>query len=130
MSDKFILAHDLARSRAVEAVRNAPPGYVVMIKEPTRTLEQSALMWSLLTEISNQVIWYGNKLTKEEWKDVLRASLKKQNTIPGIGGGFVVTGSRTSKMTKKEMAELIELAYAFGVEQGVKFGEEIKSQAA
>jgi NAD-dependent SIR2 family protein deacetylase len=130
MSDKFILAHDLARSRAVEAVRNAPPGYVVMIKEPTRTLEQSALMWSLLTEISNQVIWYGNKLTKEEWKDVLSASLKKQKTIPGIGGGFVVTGSRTSKMTKKEMAELIELAYAFGVEQGVKFGEEIKSQAA
>jgi hypothetical protein len=130
MIGPFVLAHDLARSRAVEAVKNAPSGYIITIKEPTRTLEQNALMWRLLTEISSQVTWYGSKLTKEEWKDVLSASLKKQKAIPGIGGGFVVTGLRTSKMTKKELAELVELAYAFGIEQGVKFGEEIKSQAS
>jgi hypothetical protein len=33
----------------------------------------------------------------------------------------VVLGQRTSKMTVKEMNEVIELAYAFGAQNGVKF---------
>jgi cobyric acid synthase len=67
------------------------------------------------------VVWYGVKLTKDEWKDVLTAALKKQKVVPGIEGGFVVLGARTSKMTVPEMTELIELSTAFGTQQGVKF---------
>jgi hypothetical protein len=40
-----------------------------------------------------------------------------------VDGGFVVLGSSTSKMTKGEMSELIELAYAFGATHGVEFAE-------
>ena len=32
-------------------------------------------------------------------------------------------GQRTSKMTKSEMTELIELMMAFGAERGVKFAD-------
>jgi hypothetical protein len=78
-------------------------------------------MWANLEDISQQVIWYGQKLHKEEWKDVLTAALKKQKIVPGIEGGFVVIGARTSKMTVAEMNELIELATMFGAQQGVKF---------
>lgn len=78
-------------------------------------------MWANLEDIAQQVIWYGVKLTKEEWKDVLTAALKKQKVVPGIEGGFVVIGARTSKMTVPEMTELIELSTAFGTQQGVKF---------
>lgn len=97
------------------------------VKKDTRTLQQNALMFALLTDISNQVDWYGNKLTPEEWKDVLSASLRKQKAVPGINGGFVVLGLRTSKMTIAQMAEMIELCYAFGSQQGVKFDETQKS---
>lgn len=97
------------------------------VKKQTRTNEQNALMWQLLTDISKQVNWYGNKLTPEEWKDVLSASLRKQRAVPGIDGGFVVLGLRTSKMTIAQMAEMIELCYAFGSQQGVKFDETQKS---
>ena len=86
-----------------------------------RSLEQNRLMWANLEDISQQVIWYGQKLHKEEWKDVLTAALKKQKIVPGIEGGFVVIGARTSKMTVAEMNELIELAIMFGAQQGVKF---------
>jgi hypothetical protein len=86
-----------------------------------RSLEQNRMMWANLEDIAQQVTWYGVKLTKEEWKDVLTAALKKQKVVPGIEGGFVVIGARTSKMTVPEMTELIELSTAFGTQQGVKF---------
>ena len=79
------------------------------------------MMWANLEDIAQQVVWYGVKLTKDEWKDVLTAALKKQKVVPGIEGGFVVLGARTSKMTVAEMTELIELSTAFGTQQGVKF---------
>jgi len=78
-------------------------------------------MWANLEDIAQQVVWFGQKLDKQEWKDVLTAGLKKQKIVPGIEGGFVVIGARTSKMSVAEMNELIELAVMFGAQQGVKF---------
>ena len=86
-----------------------------------RSLNQNRMMWANLEDIAQQVVWYGVKLTKDEWKDVLTAALKKQKVVPGIEGGFVIIGARTSKMTVPEMTELIELSTAFGTQQGVKF---------
>ena len=77
-------------------------------------------MWAQLEDISRQVDWYGQKLTKEEWKDVFSAALKRQKVVPGLDGGFVVCGQRTSKMGKREMADLLELMNAFCAERGVK----------
>lgn len=94
---------------------------VVEVKKETRSLEQNALLWATLTDISKQVDWYGRKLSPEEWKHVFTASLSKQDVVPGIDGGFVVLGKSTSKMTKGEMCELQELMHAFGAQQGVKF---------
>lgn len=93
------------------------------IKKERRTSEQNRLMWAALTDIANQVDWYGEKLTAEDWKHVLSSSLRKQRAVPGIDGGFVVLGLSTSKMNKEEMSELLELALAFGAQKGVKFNE-------
>jgi len=97
---------------------------VLLLTEETRSNEQNAKMWATLAEIANQVNWYGQKLTAEEWKWVLSASLKKQRAVQGIDGGFVVLGQSTSKMTIAEMSEMIELAVAFGAQQGVTFKDE------
>jgi len=112
-----------AKHAACIRIHDAPEGYVMTIAEATRTLEQNAKLWPMLQDVSSQVDWYGNKLTDEEWKDVFSASLKKQKAVPGIDGGFVVCGQRTSKMGKKEFADLIEVIYAFGAERGVKWSE-------
>jgi hypothetical protein len=55
---------------------------------------------------------------------VLSATLKKSRIAPGIDGGFVVLGLATSRMTKAEFSELLELCYAFGSEQGVVWSEQ------
>lgn len=94
---------------------------VVEVRPETRSLAQNARLWAMLTDISNQVQWYGRKLTPEEWKHVFTAALSKQDVVPGIDGGFVVLGKSTSQMTKGEMSELQELMEAFGAERGVKF---------
>ena len=126
MSDKriFILAHTVARQGAMHAVAHAPAGYVVEIKPKTRSLEQNSRMWAMLADISNQVEWYGKKLTPEAWKCVFSASLKKQDVVPGLSGDFVVIGQSTSQMTIREMGDLMELMEAFGAERGVVFERE------
>lgn len=122
MNNTFILVHHQARNLAKQAIDSAQDGMVVQIKEPTRTLEQNARLWSLLTEVSRQVEWYGRKLTPEDWKHVFTASLKKMDVVPNLDGtGFVALGMSTSKMTKRELSELMELITAFGAERGVKF---------
>lgn len=85
----------------------------------TRRTVQNERMWAMLHDVSRQVTWYGSKLTAEEWKDVFTAALKKSKVVPGIDGGFVVLGQRTSRMTIKQMSELITLMFAFGAEQRV-----------
>lgn len=123
MTQFFRLVHDQARQSAISAILAAPLGWVMRISEETRSLEQNAKLWPMLTDVSKQVVWYGQHLTEEEWKDVFSASLKKQKVVPGLDGGFVVCGQRTSKMPKSEFSDLIELIYAFGAQQGVQWSE-------
>ena len=115
------LTSPAARQAAMRQISQAPEGYVCIVKEATRSLEQNARLWAMLTDVSNQVDWYGQALTPEEWKCVLTAAMKKQKVVPGIDGGFVVVGARTSKMGVREMGELMELIEAFGAQQGVRF---------
>ena len=53
--------------------------------------------------------------------DMATAALKRQRVIPGLDGGFVVLGQRTSKMKRAEMTELIDFLGALGDQHGVKW---------
>ncbi len=118
----FILAHDTARQMAIQAIINAPDGYVVMIQENTRSLDQNSKLWALLTDVSRQVEWYGRKLSPEDWKHVFSSALKKQDVVPNIDGdGFVVLGQSTSKMSKREFCDLVELIMCFGANHNVEW---------
>lgn len=120
----FVLAHEVARKRVGAFAMTAPEGWHVTFRPPTRSLDQNARMWAMLTDVSRQVEWYGRRLTPEAWKCVFSASLKKQDVVPGLHGDFVVIGQSTSEMTIREMGDLMELISAFGVERGVKFNDE------
>jgi hypothetical protein len=106
---------------ALKSALMAGKRMVVKVEQEKRSLAQNARLWAMLTEISHQVDWYGHKLTADEWKDVFTAALKKEKVVPGINGGFVVVGQRTSTMTKAEMSELQTLMEAVGAERGVVF---------
>jgi hypothetical protein len=118
----FKLVHNQARQGAIQAVKDVPDGWVVRVTEPTRSLEANAALWAMLNDISEQVIWHGRKLDSESWKHIFTSSLKKMDIVPNLDGtGFVALGLSTSKMTKSEMSNLLELIQAFGAQNNVKF---------
>jgi len=95
----------------------------VSLVSDTRSTAQNALMWSCLSDVARQIEWHGQKLDEEAWKDMATAALKRQRVVPGIDGGFVVLGQRTSKMTIAEMTELIDFLHAFGDGKGVRWAQ-------
>jgi hypothetical protein len=108
-------------SQALQAERK----WCLLVKPETRSLEQNARLWAMLSDVSEQVDWYGRKLAGEDWKHIFTASLRKLDVVPNIEGtGFVALGLSTSNMTKAELSDLMELISAFGAERGVVFKEQ------
>lgn len=125
MSREIVQIKDSSdREKIARWARGVSVGTTVEFRAPRRSLDQNALMWSLLTQLSQQVEWCGQKRSPEDWKDLTTAALRHAEFVPGITPGTVVPlGMRTSQMTKQELADLIESIYAFGAERGVKFRE-------
>lgn len=118
----FILSHDLARQNAIRAIQEAPAGFAVTLAEPKRNLDQNARMWAMLADIAHQVDWYGKRLTSDDWKNVFSASLRQLTVVPNLDGtGFVALGMSTSRLSKREMSDLIELMFAFGAQRDVRW---------
>lgn len=129
MSDFFILAHTEARKRAAARCMEAPEGYTVKFSMPKRSNDQNALLHSALTDISEQVEWYGQKLSVDVWKRLcmaawLRERKEQPMLVPALdGNGVDIIFERTSKLTIAQCSELIEWCFCFGAEHHVKFGK-------
>ena len=127
MTDKriFILAHKEARIRAVACVAEAPDGYVVTVREPTRSIYQNAVQWPYLEAFSKQLKWPVNgvavELSPEEFKDILTAAFEGERVrlAQGLNGGVVMLGLRTSKMSKARFSEWLEFLMATAADRGV-----------
>lgn len=121
----YILSHPEARRNAACACMSAPDGYVVEVKEKTRTLEQNALLHGQFTDISRQVEWYKQRFNLSVWKRLctysyLREVRESPLLIPALdGNGMDVIYEKTSHMGVKQMTGLIEWNYAFGSENNV-----------
>jgi hypothetical protein len=125
MKQTFILAHDTARQRAVEAVRTAPEGMVVTVAEPSRNGEQNALLHALIGEIAATQEWAGKKRDAEVWKRLLVAAWcrmrgESMEILPALDGhGVDIVPARTSGLSKSECADLITYIQAWQAENEV-----------
>lgn len=125
MKQIFCMVHAEARRRAMEAVLNAPDGYVVEVKPANRSLEQNAAQWPILTAFAKQLEWPVNGqmvlMTNYEWKSVLTAAFRNETArlAMGLNGGVVMLGERTREFDKKEFSEWLEFLNAIAAERGV-----------
>jgi uncharacterized protein (UPF0248 family) len=111
---------DASRAQVHRVIDGTGEGWRIEFKPPRRNLVLNDLMWAKLTDISEQVIWYGERLTPENWKDVLTASLRNCRVVPTIDGdGLVPLGLRTSTMGDEEFHLLLDLIDYFAAQQGV-----------
>lgn len=118
-----VLNSQTERERAAKWARTAPAGTRVEFKQAKRTLPQNDRMWAMLTDVARQLTWHGLRLSPDDWKLIFLDALKREvRMVPNIdGNGFVNLGRSSSDLTKAEMADLIEIIFAFGAQHDVVF---------
>lgn len=113
------------RKKATLWIDKAPPGTRLEFKAPRRSLPQNDLLWSRLTDVARQKPeYYGHQMNAEDWKDVFVAALRKCRMLPGIDGGIVPVGLRSSDLTKDEFTELLDLISHFAAINELKLSDE------
>ena len=116
----LILANRAVRQRCHALIDAAPEGAVVNIRAATRTGEQNARLWAMLSDVARAKP-EGRVLPTEIWKCVFMASVGHQYRFePSLDGkGVVPIGFKSSRLNKGEFSDLIEAIYAYGAEHGV-----------
>ena len=125
MKQVYRLVHSEARRRAEAAVANAPEGHYVTVQPETRNLEQNAAQWPILQAFADQLQWPINGrmewLTDEDWKAILTCAFKQElaRVAPGLNGGMVLLGQRTSKFGKHKFSDWLEFLTATAIDREI-----------
>lgn len=126
-----ILRGDTQRAFAKRLIDAAPVDAVVNIREATRSADQNARLWAMLSDVSRAKP-QGRVLPPEIWKCIFMASVGHQCRFePSLdGNGVVPIGFKSSRLTKAEFSDLIEAVFAFGAEHGVQWTEPMPQDRA
>ena len=95
------------------------------VKPAKRSDAENRLLHALLGHISKTQQWAGKKRDIETWKRLLtaawcRAIGEQIELLPALDGhGVDIVFRRTSQLTRKECADLIEYVYAWMADNGV-----------
>jgi hypothetical protein len=114
------------RAELVKAVELAPLGAQFDLIDAPRTLAQNRMMWRLLSRIADQLEHCGEHWAPDDWKCAfLKAMGKKLRFMPALDGdGVVAIGYHSSKLSRAEMSEMIEMMFEYGARHGVDFDGE------
>lgn len=99
------------------------------VKPAKRSSEHNARLHAMLGWISKNIEWAGAKRDPEVWKRLLTASWCRAigepvGYLPALDGhGIDIVFRRTSELTGREMAELIEFVFSWAAQQGYEIPE-------
>jgi hypothetical protein len=119
----FVLAHQEARRQAQQFMAEAPDGWRIECKPPSRNSAINAALHGMLGEIAARVPWAGKLRNIETWKRLLVAAwCRAQNDaveiLPALDGqGVDIVFRPTAKMTQAEMRDLLGYIEAWAAEQ-------------
>ena len=123
MTGQTVILHDdRNRAYARMLLDRAPAGSVVNVREATRNKDQNARMWAMLSDVSRAKP-EGRQWTTDVWKAAFMHSLGHQvQFCEGLDGqGPFPVGFRTSRLTVKQMADLITVIAEYGDRHGVRW---------
>ncbi len=116
-----ILRGALQRDFAKQLIDRAPADAVVNIQAASRTSDQNAKMWAMLSDVSRAKP-EGRTHTADAWKALfMHACGHAVQFEMGLNGQHFPTGFRSSHLTKAEMSDLIETIYEYGARHGVRW---------
>jgi hypothetical protein len=120
------------RERAINWIRKIPDGSRVEFRPPARTLPQNRKMRAMLTDVATQKLHAGRRYDEDTWKLIFMSELGiKVDFVPSLDNSTMIPiMPRSSELSVEKMSGLIEIMYAWGAENGVKWTEDSpKAQA-
>lgn len=128
MSEKrtYKLISDQVRAHCIDEIARAPLGKVVIVQDPTRTLEANAMLHAMLTDIARQAKYMGKPRSVEVWKGIFVsgwaiATGQNPEIIPGLENEFIAIRESTATMSGKRLASVMEYIEAWAINEGVRF---------
>lgn len=115
----YVLAHDIARQRAVEAVRGAPAGWVVRISPPSRTLEQNALYWAAIGAVAEQVRPQGRGHDPDVWHAYFKALFLPGRVLELPTGEVMEAAPTTTGLSRAQFSDYVDEVLAWATTRGV-----------
>lgn len=111
------------RREAHRLIDAAPDDARVTVDGPKRSLEQNKAMWSALSDVARQKHHHNLKLAPEDWRLIFLSGLDHEmRLVPNLeGNGVVQLGRSTSKLSKRDFSDLLDLIYAWGALNDVEF---------
>lgn len=127
----IILHGKSQRELAKQLIDRAPQDAVVRVSEPTRNLDQNARMWAMLSDVSRAKP-EGRHWTPETWKAAFMHSLGHQvQFCEGLdNSGPFPLGFRSSRLSVRQMADLITVISEYGDRHGVLWTDPVLEGAA
>lgn len=123
MAQTVILRGPAQRLFAKNLIDIAPVDAVVTVKQATRSADQNAKMWAMLSDISRAKP-DGRCHTAEVWKALMmKACGHAVQFVEGIDGEPFPVGFRSSRLTKSQISDLIEFIYAYGAQNNISWSE-------
>ena len=123
MTQTVILATQKQRDLAKDLIDAAPDRGVVKISGPKRNLDQNARMWAMLSDISRATP-DGRKHTPEVWKALFMHALGYETRFEmGLSGEPFPIGFRSSRLSVRDMADLITFIAEYGDRHGVAWSD-------
>lgn len=120
MAQTVILHSQSQRSFAKQMIDRAPMDAVLTIREATRSTDQNALLWSVLSDISRAKP-EGRCHTPEVWKCLFMSACGHAVQFEmGLDGRPFPVGFRSSRLTKRQFSDLIEFIYSWCAEKGIR----------
>lgn len=132
---QFFLRSNQVRLNCIEFIKELPTDdkrpLVVKIQPMTRSLEQNSKLHALLSDISKQCEFNGQKRDIDTWKMIMVSAHKiatggKAEMVIGLEGEVINLRESTAQMGVQRLASLIEYITAWGAENGVKFNDALR----
>ena len=121
----FTIAHDTARQRAIEAVRNARQGWVVRIEPPNRTSAQNSFYWATLAAISEQIRPQSQAHDQDVWHHYFKARFLPGRMIELPNGQVMESEPTTTGLTKAQFSDYVEQVLAWATNHGLQMTDEM-----
>lgn len=124
------LTNDDARRRALQAVQDAKPGWVISINKPNRSTAQNSLYWAVLQAVSEQVRPAGQSHTAEIWHIYFKTLFLPGRMKELPGGQVIEMEPTTTGMTTAAFSEYVEQVIAWATEKGLVWTEDLRAMRA